>query len=319
MAKSCALVLGLLLPSTCTFAIQQLQGLWLNTTVGGTVTIKSEWSGKCVDLPGGDASNGQLLQTWDCNGLTNQRWVFDADSWRIQYGGNTGKCIDKLGNGGAGTILGIWDCNGQASQKWGYDATMKTIYLGSGEVDASLCVDLVGGAKDDGTQIQVWGCNGHSNQAWDIGGGGPSPGPSPSPGPNSCVNHLNGLRAKKGLAPVTYNTAKQSCVDWQAKTDSGADSPHKTAGKCGEVTFPDPSGSGWTVIGQCEAQGQSSCEEAIDDYYSEGPTGGHYQVIMSSYSKTMTYTETSYSGQFHTWFTHDFFGDSVGNSTFALI
>jgi len=303
MAKLCALSIGLLLPGIYTLEVR------LDST-GGAGIIKSEWSGKCIDLPGGDTSNGNLLQIWDCNGMDNQKWIFDPGTWRIQYGSNTGKCIDKLGKGGPGTQLGIWDCNGHDSQKWGYDSNQKTIYLAIGEVEASLCVDIVGGAKDAGARIQVWGCNGHSNQAWDLSGGG---------GGDSCVKHLNGLRAKKGLAPLVYNSGKQSCVDWQAKTDSGADSPHKTAGKCGEVTFPDPSGSGWSCVGQCEAQGQSSCEEAIDDYYSEGPSGGHYKVIMSSYAKSMTYKKVTYAGKYHTWWTHDFFGDSASNDTYAMV
>merc|ERR1719502_669585 len=115
----------------------------------GAITIVSEWSGKCLDLPGGSTTNGNLLQIWNCNGLGNQRWFFNPGSWRIQYAGNPEKCIDALGGGKYGTKLGIWDCNGHSSQKWGYDAKMKTIYLAS-SADASLCMDLAGGQKGDG-------------------------------------------------------------------------------------------------------------------------------------------------------------------------
>jgi len=234
---------------------------------------------------------------------------------------DSGKCIDAVGGGNAGTRLGIWDCNGQGTQKWGYDANSKTIYLATS--DASLCMDVVGGSVDDGTKVQVWNCNGHTNQAFDFNGG-PAPAPSPPTPSDSCLNHLNGLRAQHGLKALYYNTGKQSCVDWQAQTDSAANQPHKTAGKCGEVSFPDPSGSGWSDVGQCEAQGQQTCEEAIDSYYSEGPTGpgihGHYQVIMSSYAASMTYKEITNVGQFGTWWTHSFFGfNEDSNSTFALV
>jgi len=159
----------------------EMQRLRLNVT-GGLLNIVSEWGNKCLDLPGGSTNNGNLLQIWDCNGMTNQQWLFDSGSWTIRYGGNSGKCIDALewsGNGGAGTKLGIWDCNGHDSQSWGYDSNMKTIYLAhsADRSNANLCMDLIGGATQDGTQIQVWGCNGHTNQAWDIRGAGPSPGP----------------------------------------------------------------------------------------------------------------------------------------------
>merc|ERR1712137_660398 len=97
------------------------------------------------------------------------------------------------------------------------------------------------------------------------------------------------------------------CVDWQCKTDSDAHQPHKTAGKCDEATWEDPNSPGWYLVAQCEAQGQRSCEEAIDDYYSEGPSGGHYQVIMGKPAKSMTYKALNYSGTYHIWWTHDFF------------
>ncbi|WP_369380409.1 ricin-type beta-trefoil lectin domain protein [Streptomyces sp. cg36] len=38
-------------------------GLWVNA-----------WSGKCLDLPGGNTWNGTRLQIWDCNGGPNQMW-----------------------------------------------------------------------------------------------------------------------------------------------------------------------------------------------------------------------------------------------------
>jgi hypothetical protein len=149
--------------------------------MAGAISIVSEWSRKCLDLQGGSTANGNLLQIWDCNGLANQKWFFNPGSWRIQYAANPDKCIDALGGGKYGTSLGIWDCNGRSSQQWGYDAKMRTIYLAS-SADASLCMDLSGGQKDNGAEIQSWGCNGHTNQAWDI-----STRPPPSPASSSSV------------------------------------------------------------------------------------------------------------------------------------
>ena len=138
-------------------------------------------SSKCLDLPGGDTSAGTMLEIWDCNGLSNQQWVFAPDSWRIQPATNKGMCIDNLGGGGEGNKLGIWNCNGGDNQVWGYDTTQKTIYLAASQSDASLCMDLPGGDTSNGNSIQVWGCYGGSTQQWAIFGPGPSP-PGPSPG-----------------------------------------------------------------------------------------------------------------------------------------
>jgi hypothetical protein len=131
---------------------------------------------------------------------------------------------------------------------------------------------------------------------------------------DSCLDYLNKLRQKDGMGALTYNHAKQSCVDGQCREDSEADQPHKTAGECGEAQLPQK-GSSWFLIGQCEAQGQSSCEEAIQDYYDEGPGGGHHDVIMHPDVHSMTYSMRSYSGQYHTWWTHDFFSTEGDRST----
>lgn len=184
----------LLLSCSSVFLAAETERLRLNVT-GGVITIVSDWAeNKCLDLPEGKTDNGNMLQIWDCNGMTNQQWLFDSGSWRIKYAGDSGKCIDALGwggSGGAGTQLGIWDCNGHDSQSWGYDSNLKTIYLAhsADRANANLCMDIDGGQKGDGTRIQVWDCNLHTNQAWDIRGGGQSP--SPGPGPSGSGKQIN--------------------------------------------------------------------------------------------------------------------------------
>merc|ERR1719355_220554 len=126
------------------------------------------------------------------------------------------------------------------------------------------------------------------------------------PSSDNCLAHLNALRAKHGLQAMVLETSKSACVKGQARTDSAANSPHKAFGECGEN-------------GQCEAMGQRSCEAAIDAYYSEGPGGGHYEIIMGRYS-SMAYAHVEYSGQYGTWWTHDFFNGlaASGNSTMVV-
>jgi hypothetical protein len=51
-------------------------------------------TGKCLDLVGGDTSNGTPIWLWDCNGFENQAWTFASDSWTIVYQADTSKCID---------------------------------------------------------------------------------------------------------------------------------------------------------------------------------------------------------------------------------
>lgn len=135
------------------------------------IVVLNDWS-KCLDLPGGDTSNGVRVWIWDCNGGESQMWSF-GDDWTLRYGREQWKCLDG-GSMDPGAPLSIWDCNGYPQQNFGYDGDSGTIYLSSsgGARDASVCVDLPGGSTDDGTQLWVWGCNGYSSQQFGVGFGG---------------------------------------------------------------------------------------------------------------------------------------------------
>lgn len=83
----------------------------------------------CLDLFGGDTSNGNQVGVWECSGLDSQNWVF-GDDWSIRYFNDQSKCVDA-GDMQDGTPLMIWDCNDLPQQHWGYDGTWirRTIYL----------------------------------------------------------------------------------------------------------------------------------------------------------------------------------------------
>jgi hypothetical protein len=134
----------------------------------GGLAMQAWGSGKCLDLPGGDTTNGNKLWLWDCNGHDSQAWLFDADSWRMVYKANPSKCIDIPGGDATdGQSLQIWDCNGHLNQQWGYDGDQKTIYSAwNGHVK---CIDVNwGDGTGYNTLLQLWDCNGHTNQWWYI-------------------------------------------------------------------------------------------------------------------------------------------------------
>jgi len=135
---------------------------------------------KCLDLPGGDTTNGNKVWIWDCNGQSNQKWVFAPGTWQIVFAGNPHKCLDTPGEDAVdGNQLQIWDCNGGKYQYWGYDGEAKSIYLSNSEADATFCMDLNGGSTTNGNKVQLWHCNQSPNQQWTFSNPGPSPGPSP--------------------------------------------------------------------------------------------------------------------------------------------
>jgi hypothetical protein len=86
---------------------------WVFT--GGTVTI---FKNKCLDVTGGNNSDGTKLQIYTCSpNDPNQQFSYSRDN-RLGWT-NTGKCVDlPNGNQADGTPVQIWDCNGNINQVW---------------------------------------------------------------------------------------------------------------------------------------------------------------------------------------------------------
>jgi len=122
----------------------------------------------CWDLANGDTTNGNAVQLWACDGLFNQRWVWEGD--RIMFAGDRSKCVDVSGGPWtAGNQLQIWDCVGNDNQKFGYDAASSSIYLESSADGESTCVDLPNGQTSNGNQLWIWQCDKYDNQFWGFG------------------------------------------------------------------------------------------------------------------------------------------------------
>jgi len=124
----------------------------------------------CVDLPGGDTSNGALLWMWECSGGATQQWSFQDN--QLVYLPDTTKCIDLLGGDTTnGKQLGLWDCYGGDSQQWGFDGDgidgSGTIYLASGARDATKCIQPHGELA--AAPVEIWDCNGLESEAWKLG------------------------------------------------------------------------------------------------------------------------------------------------------
>jgi hypothetical protein len=121
--------------------------------------LRGVGSGRCLDVPGANQTDGTNLQIWDCHGGTNQQWTL-TDSNQLTVYGN--KCLDVPGHATtAGTRVQIWTCSGGANQQWRVNADGTVVGVESG-----LCLDVSGGATANGTAVQLWNCNGGSNQKW---------------------------------------------------------------------------------------------------------------------------------------------------------
>lgn len=123
--------------------------------------------GKCLDIPGGDLSNGNLLWVWNCQGYDNQKWYFKDG--QLVSAKNEKKCVDLPGNYiKPNAPLWMWDCTGKPQQKWGYDPKMGTIYLATSS-DATICMALKDGNPKSPTRtpIIIENCTGSPEQQWE--------------------------------------------------------------------------------------------------------------------------------------------------------
>lgn len=115
--------------------------------------------------------------------------------------------------------------------------------------------------------------------------------PPPVPTSNSCVDLINNFRSSLGLAKLKPATASQNqCADDSAVNDRtyGFHNSFRT-GKCPGAR------------GQCECNGQSTLKQCIDAYISEGPGGGHFEILRGRYTSVACGTDGN------RFYTHNFY------------
>ncbi|MFF7048052.1 ricin-type beta-trefoil lectin domain protein [Streptomyces griseorubiginosus] len=134
-------------------------GQFDNLSIGSTTKVVGTGSGRCLDVPGHNQSNGTLTQIWDCNAGANQQWTLTSAKELRVYGD---KCLDATGHGTSdGTAVEIWSCNGGANQQWTLDSNGTIVGVESGR-----CLDVTGGRTANGSGLQLYSCGSGTNQQW---------------------------------------------------------------------------------------------------------------------------------------------------------
>ena len=172
------------------------------TTVTGTDPV-SGLGGKCLDVFGGDTSDGATVGIWDCNGAPWQKWTYRNQT----LSGIGGKCLDVAGGGRTnGTRVQLWTCNGTGAQLWRA--------LGGQLVNpqSGKCLDVSGNQNANGITVQLWDCWGGPNQQWIV-----AQAPMPDGGTDSSAGTDSGVSgggAKGPLLPAGYlSTRGNQLVD----------------------------------------------------------------------------------------------------------
>jgi hypothetical protein len=132
--------------------------------------VVARHSGKCLDVPGSNPSQGVQLIQWTCHGGDNQSWVIvpSGEDRVFIISRSSGHCVDVSGasqSNGAAVIQ--WPCHGGANQQWirrnaggGYSFLVAR--------HSGQCLDVSGASQANGARIIQWPCHGGGNQQWRI-------------------------------------------------------------------------------------------------------------------------------------------------------
>ncbi|MGW4056995.1 non-reducing end alpha-L-arabinofuranosidase family hydrolase [Amycolatopsis sp. NPDC004747] len=125
-----------------------------------TGALRGVGSGRCLDVPNANQTDGTSVQIYDCSGGAGQQWTSTGSGQLTVFGG--AKCLDVAGSGTtAGTRVQIWTCHGGANQQWRVNADGSVVGVQSG-----LCLDVTGAGTANGTAVALWTCHGGTNQQW---------------------------------------------------------------------------------------------------------------------------------------------------------
>ena len=122
------------------------------------VPLVSNFNGKCIDVPGGNFSDGVQLQMYDCNGADAQKFSFVDGTLRSQKN----LCMDvDWGATTNGTGIQVANCSGNPAQQF--------VLSEAGDLvnpQANKCVDVKDWNAGNGAALQIWDCAGTVNQKW---------------------------------------------------------------------------------------------------------------------------------------------------------
>ncbi|NEE08232.1 ricin-type beta-trefoil lectin domain protein [Streptomyces sp. SID7499] len=129
-------------------------------TLSSPVALRSHLSGRCIDVPWSDFSDGAKLFVWDCNGSQAQQWRFASDGTiRMKD-----KCLDVANaDFSDGTPIQIAWCNGNNAQKFVLNGAHDLVNTVVGK-----CVDIKDNNRDNGAWLVLFSCNGGDNQKWSV-------------------------------------------------------------------------------------------------------------------------------------------------------
>ena len=198
---------------------------------GQTLAVKhvTDDSTACLDVSYGSASNGQDVQTWDCNESDAQKWTFEKrtagdykDSYRLvsQVGDGT-YCLDNRGDFSTSNRMGIWKCVDDthwaaANQSVAIAASGDgyTLTFSRGNQSVWLVTDRASSNPQGGAnQTTVSGAAGAS-AIWQLGD---SPAPTQTPAPPSTKTLNAPTLAMRATTPRMTPGTIEGDLNWTGR------------------------------------------------------------------------------------------------------
>lgn len=147
-------------------------------SLSGGYGLMNALSGKVLDISGGNACAGGIVQLWGRNDTAAQGWkivscdILESRYYVFQNVPSRNKALDvSNASNKSGSLVQLWDANGSNAQKWlpskNSDGTYSFISVCSGKF-----LDVRDGEIDAGAVIQQWDENGTSAQKWRVSIGG---------------------------------------------------------------------------------------------------------------------------------------------------
>ncbi|AWB46909.1 endoglucanase [Paenibacillus sp. CAA11] len=152
--------------------INPWNGIWNGLSSGSTYKIVNQASGKVIDVPGGQNTNGLQLQQWPDNNATAQQWIVDDlgtynNFYKLQSVSSSDHKVMDVRNGtknNGEAIQLMQDLKNTAQQ-------FRLIKLSNGNwsilnVNSNKAVEVTGASNADGAKLQQNLYRGDLNQQW---------------------------------------------------------------------------------------------------------------------------------------------------------
>ncbi|MDQ7905397.1 pectinesterase family protein [Phytohabitans sp. ZYX-F-186] len=223
-----AAVIGLAVP-TVIVAVSVLPASAATPANGGVYTLAVGASGKCLEVAGGSADNGALLQQASCSaGSTRQQWRVVSSS----AGGfnlvnvNSTRCADlPSGSTSSGVQLQQWGCGDgtKVNQRWSFAASSAA----SGKyritsAASGLCVSDRDGSTAGGNPIVQETCSDVARMQWLFNqvGGNPNPTTPPPSGTPTVASDGTGTyrTVQAAIDAVPANNSTRRVITIKAGT-----------------------------------------------------------------------------------------------------